>query len=54
MLAELKVTIRCIPQPGQAAGATGELPHNTGEPAGARCIFTGKPSHGLAVFAKAY
>jgi len=40
LLAELKVTIRCVPY--QA------------EPEPGQCIFTGKPSAGRAVFAKAY
>jgi prolyl-tRNA synthetase len=45
LLANLKVTIRCIPLEGQIAG---------GERAASKCIFTGKPSQGRAVFAKAY
>ncbi len=40
LLKELKVTIRCIPLDGNAEPGT--------------CIFTGKPSQGRAVFAKAY
>ena len=40
LLKELKVTIRCIPLVGNDEAGT--------------CIFTGKPSTGRAVFAKAY
>jgi prolyl-tRNA synthetase len=40
LLADLKVTIRCIPHQAEA------------EPG--KCIFTGKPSMGRAIFAKAY
>ncbi len=40
LLKELKVTIRCIPLQGNNESGT--------------CIFTGKPSSGRAVFAKAY
>ena len=40
LLAELKVTIRCVPHQAEL------------EPG--RCIFSGKPSAGRAVFAKAY
>ncbi|MEK6247552.1 MAG: His/Gly/Thr/Pro-type tRNA ligase C-terminal domain-containing protein, partial [Planctomycetales bacterium] len=40
LLKEMKVTIRCIPL------------DDNGEPG--ECIFTGKPSQGRAVFAKAY
>ncbi len=39
-LAELKVTIRCVPLSG---------PEESG-----KCLFTGKPSHRRAVFAKSY
>ncbi len=39
LLADLKVTIRCIPLENSEPG---------------KCIFTGKPSQGRAVFAKAY
>ncbi len=41
---ELKVTIRCIPDPGQIAGAE--------EPG--RCILTGEPSPRRVLFAKSY
>jgi len=41
---DLKVTIRCIPFDEEMAG----------EKEGKRCIFTGQPSQGRAVFAKAY
>jgi prolyl-tRNA synthetase len=44
LLAKLKVTIRCIPRPGQPGSDSGP----------GRCIFTGQPSAGRAVFAKAY
>ena len=44
LLAKLKVTIRCIPQPGQPGSDSGP----------GKCIFTGQPSAGRAVFAKAY
>jgi len=44
LLAELKVTIRCLPQAGQPGSDAGP----------GRCIFTGQPSPGRAVFAKAY
>ena len=40
LLADLKVTIRCIP--------------HQAEPEPGQCIFTGKPSVGRAIFAKAY
>ena len=40
ILAELKVTIRCIPMDAAAEPGT--------------CIFTGKPSQGRALFAKSY
>lgn len=40
ILKDLKVTIRCIPLAAEAEAGT--------------CIFTGKPSAGRAVFAKAY
>jgi prolyl-tRNA synthetase len=40
ILKDLKVTIRCVP--------------STVEPQPGQCIFTGKPSAGRAVFAKAY
>ena len=40
LLADLKVTIRCIP--------------HQAEPEPGKCIFTGKPSMGRAIFAKAY
>jgi prolyl-tRNA synthetase len=40
LLADLKVTIRCVPYQGEQ------------EPG--KCIFTGRPSTGRAVFAKAY
>ncbi|MCA9186724.1 MAG: proline--tRNA ligase [Pirellulaceae bacterium] len=40
LLKELRVTIRCIPLEGAAEPGT--------------CIFTGRPSQGRAVFAKAY
>ena len=40
LLADLKVTIRCIP--------------HQAEPEPGKCIFTGKPSTGRAIFAKAY
>jgi prolyl-tRNA synthetase len=45
LLADLKVTIRCIPLPGQVAGVD-DTP--------GKCIFTGKQSSKRAVFAKAY
>jgi prolyl-tRNA synthetase len=45
LLSELKVTIRCIPLEGQVDG---------GDRTAGKCIFTGKPSEGRAVFAKAY
>ncbi len=45
LLADLKVTVRCIPLPGQIAGADDQP---------GKCIFTGKPSSQRAVFAKAY
>jgi len=40
ILKDLKVTIRCVPLAGESESGT--------------CIFTGKPSAGRAVFAKAY
>jgi prolyl-tRNA synthetase len=40
LLADLKVTIRCLPSQGEQ------------EPG--KCIFTGRPSTGRAIFAKAY
>lgn len=40
MIKKLKVTIRCTPQAGNDEGGT--------------CIFTGKPSKGRGIFAKAY
>jgi prolyl-tRNA synthetase len=45
LLGDLKVSIRCLPLAGQIAG---------GERAPGKCIFTGKPSPGRAVLAKAY
>jgi prolyl-tRNA synthetase len=45
VLGDLKVTIRCLPLEGQAAG---------GDAGPGKCIFTGKPSPRRAVFAKAY
>jgi prolyl-tRNA synthetase len=45
LLADLKVTIRCIPLAGQIEGANRQA---------GKCIFTGKPSTRRAVFAKAY
>ena len=45
LLAELKVTIRCLP-------LKGHLPQDTHTPG--KCFLTGKPSPQMAVFAKAY
>jgi prolyl-tRNA synthetase len=45
LLADLKVTNRCLPLEGQVAGI---------DVAPGKCIFTGKPSERRAVFAKAY
>jgi prolyl-tRNA synthetase len=45
LLADLKVTNRCLPLEGQVGGE---------DRAAGKCIFTGKPSPRLAVFAKAY
>jgi prolyl-tRNA synthetase len=45
LLADLKVTVRCIPLDGQIAN---------GDASPGKCIFTGKPSTRRAVFAKAY
>ena len=45
ILADLKVSIRCLPQPGALAGC---------EPEQGKCIFTGQPSSRRAVLAKAY
>jgi prolyl-tRNA synthetase len=44
LLGKLKVTIRCLPLPGQVGS----------DAAPGQCIFTGKPSPCRAVFAKAY
>ena len=44
LLADLKVTIRCLPQEGEIG--------STGGPG--KCIFTGQPSPRRAIFAKAY
>jgi prolyl-tRNA synthetase len=45
LLADLKVTNRCLPLKGQVASDDG---------APGKCIFSGKPSLRRAVFAKAY
>ena len=49
LLAKLKVTVRCLPQPGEHLADDSAKDAEPGH-----CIFTGQPSPRRAVFAKAY